>query len=149
MIKDNHPYSHRFHEVMMKSFHIATSLFLLATLAACGDSGAPDGKADTALTESPAQPGSNPADILAALPPEDQPYGLDVFTAKCVQCHGNLGLGIDNNPALTGLTRSAMQQKMLAYRAGKTMGPQTAVMAKAVAGLSEAEIAAVSIYAGE
>jgi cytochrome c553 len=134
---------------MMKSFHIATRLFLLATLAACGDSGAPKGKADTALAESPAQAGSNPADILAALPPEDQPYGLDVYTAKCVQCHGNLGLGSGNNPALTGLTRSVMQQKLLAYRAGKTLGPQTAVMAQAVAGLSDAEIAAVSIYAGE
>jgi cytochrome c553 len=149
MIEDNRPYSHRFHEVMMKPFHIATRLFLLATLAACGDSGTPNGKADTALEESPAQAASNPADILAALPPEDQPYGLDVYTAKCVQCHGNVGLGIDNNPTLTGLTRSAMQQKMLAYRAGKTLGPQTAVMAKAVAGLSDAEIAAVSIYAGE
>ena len=149
MIEDDRPLLPSLYEVMMKSFHIATSLFLLATLAACGDSGAPNGKADTALEESPAQAASNPADILAALPPEDQPYGLDVYTAKCVQCHGNLGLGIDNNPALTGLTRSAMQQKMLAYRAGKTMGPQTAVMAKAVAGLNEAEIAAVSIYAGE
>lgn len=133
----------------MKSFHIATSLFLLATLAACGDSGEPNGKTDTAQAESPAQAANNPADILAALPPEDQPYGLDVYTAKCMQCHGNLGQGIDNNPALAGLTRSAMQQKLLAYRAGKTLGPQTAVMAEAVAGLSDAEIAAVSIYAGE
>ncbi|MHB1213459.1 MAG: c-type cytochrome [Thiobacillus sp.] len=133
----------------MKPFHIATHLFLLATLAACGDSGAPNGKADTAQAESPAQAANNPADILAALPPEDQPYGLDVYSAKCVQCHGALGQGVDNAPALTGLTRSAMQQKMLAYRAGQTLGPQTAVMAEAVAGLSDAEIAAVSIYAGE
>ncbi len=133
----------------MKPFYIATSLILLATLAACGDSGAPNGKAEPALEESPAQAANNPFGVLAALPPEDQPYGLDVYTAKCLQCHGNLGQGIDNNPALTGLTRSAMQQKLLAYRAGKTLGPKSAVMAEAVAGLSDAEIAAVSIYAGE
>lgn len=42
-----------------------------------------------------------------------------------------------------------MQQKLLAYRAGKTLGTQSIVMAQAVAGLSDAEIAAVSIYAGE
>ena len=132
----------------MKPVHLGTSLLLFAALAACGDATAPSGE-DSLQAGSAASPLPDPADILAALPPEAQPYGLDVYSAKCISCHGDLGQGIDNNPALRGLTPAAMQQKLLDYRAGKTLGTQTAVMAQAVAGLSDAEIAAVSIYAGE
>ena len=88
-------------------------------------------------------------DIHQRLPPEAQPYGLDVYTAKCLSCHGDLGQGLGQNPALRGLTRTAMQQKLLSYRDGKPQGAQTDIMAHAVAGLSDADIAAVSIYAGE
>lgn len=132
----------------MKPASLATSLFLLALLAACGDATSPAG-------EDAAQPGPassalpDPADILAALPPESQPYGLDVYTARCASCHGDVGQGIDRAPAIKGLTPAALQQKLLDYRSGKSLGAQTAVMAKAMAGLSDAEIAAVSLYAGE
>ena len=132
----------------MKPVHLGTSLFLFAVLAACGDATAPSGEAPSPA-ESASSSLPDPADVLAALPPEAQPYGLDVYSAKCISCHGDLGQGIDNNPALRGLTPAAMQQKLLDYRAGKTLGTQTAVMVQAVAGLSDAEIAAVSIYSGE
>lgn len=132
----------------MKPARLGMSLFLLATLAACGDASSP-GDADTSQAGPAASAVGDPSDILAALPPEAQPYGLDVYTAKCVHCHGDLGQGIGRNPALRGLSRSTLQQKLLDYRSGKTAGAQTAVMAQAVAGLSDAEIAAVSIYAGE
>lgn len=132
----------------MNPAHPGLILFLCASLAACGDASSPGDK-DASQAGSAASALPNPADILAALPPESQPYGLDVYTAKCVSCHGNLGQGIDKNPALKGLVPAAMQQRLLDYRAGKTLGAQTAVMAQAVAGLSDAEIAAVSIYAGE
>jgi cytochrome c553 len=129
---------------MMKPAHLGTTLFLLAALSACGDATAPSGEG-ASQTGSTASSASDPSDILAALPPEARPYGLDVYTAKCVSCHGNLGQGVGKNPPLTGLTPSAMQQKLLDYRAGKIQGKQAATKAK----LSDAEIAAVSIYAGE
>ncbi|HBU29334.1 MAG TPA: hypothetical protein DEB56_06575 [Thiobacillus sp.] len=129
----------------MRATHFGTSLFLLATLVACGD-GTPSSEEKASPAASAA---SDPKDVLAGLPPEAQPYGLDVYTAKCVSCHGDLGQGIDNSPALRGLTPAAMQEKLLAYRAGQPQGAQTAVMAQAVASLSDAEIAAVSLYAGE
>jgi cytochrome c553 len=132
----------------MKPAHLVTALFLLATLAACGDATPPEAETAAPQTEGAAAL-SDPADILAALPPEAQPYGLDIYTAKCVICHGDLGQGVGKNPALKGLTPAAMQQKLLDYRAGKTLGPQTAVMAQAVKSLSDADIAAVSIYVGE
>lgn len=129
----------------MNPVHLVTSLILLAALAACGDVTAPGGE-DVSQAGSAASTLPDPSDILAALPPEAQPYGLDVYTAKCASCHGNLGQGVDKNPALQGLTPSTMQQKLLDYRAGKTQG---AHMDEEMVGLSDAEIAAVSIYAGE
>ena len=133
---------------MKKTAPLAASLLLFALLAACGDSTPP-----ATETAAPAGPSAStlpaPGDVLAALPPEAQPYGLDVYTAKCVSCHGDLGQGIGKTPALRGLTRADVQQRLHDYRAGKTFGAQTAVMAQAVAALSDAEIAAASIYAGE
>ena len=120
------------------------SLFAIAALAACGDATSPSGEGATQNgSASSSAPG--PSDVLAALPPEAQPYGLDVYTAKCASCHGNLGQGVDKNPPLSGLTPSAMQQKLLDFRSGKIHGEQAATKAH----LSDAEIAAVSIYAGD
>jgi cytochrome c553 len=131
---------------MMKSALLAASLLVLTMLAACGKPTTP-GSGST--SESGAAGGPDPFAILAALRPEARPYGLDVYTAKCASCHGDLGQGIDANPALSGVKRAAMYQRLLDYRAGKAQGEHASVMEKAVAGLSDAEIAAVSIYAGE
>ena len=125
----------------MKPAILGTCLLVVAALAACGDASSPgESPASQAATDSNA-----PWNILAALPPEDQPYGLDVYTAKCASCHGDLGLGVDKHPPIKGMSPSAMQQKLLDYRDGKMQGAQAA----SKAGLSDAEIAAVSIYAGE
>lgn len=130
---------------MMKPAPLAASLFLLTALVACGKD-APSGAERAAA---PASTAPGPADILAALPQDARPYGLDVYTAKCANCHGALGQGDAANPALTGMTRAAMYQKLLDYRAGKAQGAQPAVMVKAVADLSDAELAAASVYAGK
>jgi cytochrome c553 len=135
------------HEVAMKPARSGTSLLLCVLLAACGDASSPGGEG--APTEAATSTLPAPAEILAALPPEARPYGLDVYTARCVICHGDQGQGIGQAPTLRALTRATIQQKLQDYRSGKTLGAQTAVMAQAVAKLSDAEIAAVSIYAGE
>lgn len=119
----------------MQSIRLGLSLLAFTLVSACGDSTAPDGETQTGSASA-----LGPWDTLAALSPADQPYGLDVYTAKCVSCHGNLGQGVDKNPPLKGLSPTAMQQKLLDYRAAKAAGK---------AELSDAEIASVSIYAGE
>lgn len=118
----------------MHSIRLGLSLLAFTLVSACGDSTAPDGETQTGS----AAPG--PWDTLAALSPEDQPYGLDVYTAKCASCHGDLGQGVDTHPPLKGLSPTAMQRKLLDYRAGKAAGKTN---------LSDAEIASVAIYAGE
>ena len=132
---------------MKKTVHLGTSLLLFALIAACGDATPPASEDATQAPSASTLPA--PDDVLAALAPEARPYGLDVYTAKCASCHGDLGQGIGQVPALKGLTPAAMQQKLHDYRSGKTFGAQTAVMAQAVKALSDAEIAAAAIYAGE
>lgn len=130
----------------MKPALLAASLFLSALLAACGDATPPDGT-------TPAAPASSalpdPAGILAALPPEAQPYGLDVYTVRCAGCHGELGQGIDKAPTLRKLSRVTLFQKVTECRAARLAGDPAAAMPAAVAALSDAELAAASIYAGE
>jgi mono/diheme cytochrome c family protein len=121
----------------MHPIPLGLSLIIVATLSACGDSSTSGDKAQTGPAAVSA-PG--PWDTLAALAPEDQPYGLDVYTEKCLSCHGNLGQGVGKNPSIKGLTSTAMQLKLLDYRAAKFKGKTD---------LSDAEIAAVAIYAGE
>lgn len=130
----------------MKPAHLAASLFLSALLAACGDATPPD-DATPAAPASSALP--DPAGILAALPPEALPYGLDVYTVRCAGCHGELGQGIDKAPTLRKLSRAALFQKVMDCRAARLAGDPAAAMPAAVAALSDAELAAASIYAGE
>ena len=129
----------------MHPIRLGLSLLAMATLSACGDTTSPNDEGGSPATR--AAPG--PWDTLAALPPEAQPYGLDVYTAKCVSCHGNIGQGVDKHPPLKGLTPIAMQQKLRDYRAGALQGAPAAVMTQAMTGLSDAEIASVALYAGE
>ena len=120
----------------MKFIPLGLSLLAVTVLTACDNTTVP-GKG----TNEPATyTGSEPWYVLNALPPEAQPYGLDVYTAKCASCHGALGQGIGGNPPLKGLSPASMQQKLLELRAAKSAGK---------AELSDAEIASVSIYAGE
>lgn len=128
---------------MTKAVLPAACLFLLVVLSACGKEAPPGSE------PAPASTTPGPADILAALPHDAQPFGLDVYAAKCASCHGDLAQGIGTNPGLTGMTRATMYQKLLDYRSGQATSGQPAIMAKAVAGLSDAELASASIYAGE
>ena len=121
----------------MQFIRLSLRLLAFTLVSACGDATSPSSEAQTGSATS-SKPG--PWDTLAALPPEDQAYGLDVYTENCASCHGNLGQGGGNNPALKGLSPTAMQQKLLDYRAGKAAGK---------ADLSDAEIASVSVYAGD
>ena len=132
----------------MNSTRSGVSLLALVLLSACGDGTAPDGKG-AAQDGAPVAGKSHPWYILAELPPESRPYGLDVYTAKCVQCHGDIGQGVDTHPPLKGISPTAMNKKLLDYRAGSIQGEKAAVMNKSLAGMSDAEIAAVALYAGD
>lgn len=130
----------------MTPIRLAAALLLPLSLIACGDrtpdeaaAPAPDALATAA----------HPISIVAALPADAQPYGLDVYTLRCAGCHGELGQGIDKAPTLRKLSRVDLFQRAMECRAARLADKPDAVMPPAVAALSEAEIAAAAIYAGE
>lgn len=75
-------------------------------------------------------------------PPADK--GAAVYQ-QCVGCHGPSGGG-GVGPRLAGQSADALMKKLHAYKAGKQMGPQTAMMAPIAQGLSDADIEAVANY---
>ena len=69
----------------MQYIRLSLSLLAFTLVSACGDATSPSSEAQTGSATS-SKPG--PWDTLAALPPEDQAYGLDVYTENCASCHG-------------------------------------------------------------
>lgn len=51
-----------------------------------------------------------------------------------------------NYPKLAGQTRAAIRAKLLDYRAGKPMGPLTAIMAATAKDLTDEDIEALAAY---
>lgn len=76
--------------------------------------------------------------------PKAPELGAKVY-GQCVGCHGPQGGG-GVGPKLAGQSADALKEKLHAYKAGKQVGPQTAMMAPMVQGLSDEEIDAVANY---
>lgn len=133
--------------------HLAPLLALL-TLAACGQREEPSEVTRTpAPLEAPAE-AQTPAGIGAPLPtaaPEAAPaaepeVGRLKYAANCLSCHGATGQGMGPFPKLAGQSAEEIAGKLMDYRAGKTVGAQTATMAPFAKAMSEAEIEAVARY---
>jgi mono/diheme cytochrome c family protein len=138
------------------------SLLVLLTLAACGQREEPPQvteapTATEAAAEAPAAAEAEtqaPAAIDAPLPtaaPEAAPaaepdVGRLKYAANCLSCHGATGQGMGPFPKLAGQSAEEIAGKLMDYRAGKTLGAQTATMAPFAKAMSEAEIEAVARY---
>lgn len=75
-------------------------------------------------------------------PPADK--GAEIY-GQCVGCHGPTGGG-GVGPKLAGQSSDALAAKLKDYKAGKQMGPQTAMMAPIAQGLSDEDVEAVANY---
>ncbi|WP_019625159.1 c-type cytochrome [Thioalkalivibrio sp. ALJT] len=64
----------------------------------------------------------------------------------CIACHGAQGQGTPVFPALTGRDAEYIADKLVRYRAGETVGDQTALMAPNAANLSDQDIADLAVY---
>jgi cytochrome c553 len=137
----------------MKAHHLLLPLVLSMTLVACGkdkpaeSSTAP---ADTATSVAPMEANQD-ASATTAVPAEVS-ADMDahsLFAAKCASCHGGTGEGVGGNPKLTELTRADIESRLTDYRAGKQMGPKTAIMAAMAKSLSDEQIAALASYLGK
>lgn len=133
---------------------LLVAALLVAGLSACGQ------KEETAQTETapaPAPVAEAPAPAPAAEAPVadaaapaaeaaapsaagDAAAGAAKFTASCASCHGAKGQGMGTFPKLAGLTADVVKSRMADYKAGKQVGPQSAVMMPIASMLSDAEV---------
>lgn len=125
------------------------AIVLSLTLAACGQEKQPEPTVEA--TAEPAASAPMAAEPAAADSASTE-AGVDgnaLYAAKCVSCHGETGEGLADNPKLVGLTRADIQSRLSDYRAGKQMGPKTAIMAGMAKPLTDEQIAALAAYVGE
>ncbi|MGB9670949.1 MAG: c-type cytochrome [Halothiobacillaceae bacterium] len=66
--------------------------------------------------------------------------------AACASCHGRNGEGQGMFPRVAGQSAADLAAKLKKYRAGETVGPNSAMMAPNAAGLSDGDIADLSAY---
>ena len=95
-----------------------------------------------AAGQAPAPASAAPAAAQVALAPADQ--GKQLYPV-CAACHGGKGEG-GIGPALAGQTSDEIASKLAAYKAGETIGAQSALMWGQAAGLSEEDIANLAAY---
>ncbi len=80
-----------------------------------------------------------------ALEEGDAERGQSRFNT-CVACHGAQGQGTPVFPKLAGRDAEYIADKLVRYRAGETIGDQTALMAPNAANLSDQDIADLAVY---
>ena len=105
------------------------------------------GEEAAVATEAPAPASAAPAvaeaaQVALALAPADK--GKRLYPV-CAACHGGKGEG-GIGPALAGQTSDDIIAKLIAYKAGETIGAQSALMWGQAAGLSEEDIANLAAY---
>jgi cytochrome c553 len=70
----------------------------------------------------------------------DTSAGQELYSAECAQCHGRAGRGTAVFPAVRGKSAELVSERLTQYRAGETLGPNSALMTAAVSDLTDAEI---------
>jgi cytochrome c553 len=90
--------------------------------------------------------------VWTLLEGEDKTAAVDMksaeakFAEACAQCHGRTGRGMASFPALTGKEAGYISTRLRQYRAGDTVGPNSALMRPVAARLSDADIENLAAY---
>jgi len=110
---------------------------------------ASEAKPETAAqqVQTEAAPGAMGAKAVPDQPAAPANKGAEIY-AQCVGCHGPTGGG-GVGPRLAGQPAEKLIENLQAYKAGKTVGPQTAMMAPIAQAMSDEDIEAVAHYIAE
>lgn len=79
----------------------------------------------------------------------DVEAGTLLYAEGCAQCHGRAGRGMASFPSLMGREIDYLSDRLEQYRAGKSIGPNSALMMPVAAELSDEEIANLAAYISE
>ena len=125
-------------------YSLIAGLVLALSLSACG-------KKEEAAAPAPAPEAQAPAPMAAPAPEAAAPAAATfdaaaTYKTSCASCHGPNGEGVASFPKLAGKTADEVKAKLADYKAGKTVGPQTAVMAPNASKLSDSDIDAMATY---
>ena len=105
---------------------------------------------DAAVEDEPVaedEPAVEEDDRLAGIPMDDGDVGRgESLYGTCVACHGAQGQGQAVFPKIAGNTAEYIAELLVRYRAGETVGDDTALMAPNARGLSDQDIADLSVY---
>lgn len=113
---------------------------------------APEAAAPAAMPAAPAPAPAPmpPAPVAEAVAPvvaaAGSAEGAKKYAASCASCHGAKGQGIATFPKLAGLTAETVKARLADYKAGKQVGPQSAVMMPLASMLSDAETNALAAH---
>ncbi len=80
---------------------------------------------------------------------QDLNAGAKIYKTVCKACHGPTAKGMASFPKLVGQTSDYLADRLLAYKSGKKVGPNTPLMAPRAAKLSEEDISNISHYIAE
>ena len=108
------------------------------------------GAAAVHVQEANAAGGSNAAgeaSTEASAPMVGDPMaGEEMYQSVCRNCHGPTAKGMASFPRLAGQDPEYLSEALRAYRAGETMGYNTALMAPHAKELSDQDIADLTAY---
>lgn len=124
----------------MKYTPISLAALALLAMAGCGKQEAPATATPDTMAPSANAPAAAGADSGA---PD---IGKLKYGSVCAGCHGQQGQGQASFPKLAGQSAEQIAGKLRDYKAGKTLGPQSAMMAPTAQALSDSDIDALAKY---
>jgi len=68
------------------------------------------------------------------------------YSQACAQCHGRAGRGMASFPSIAGKDADYLEERLEQYRAGETVGPNSALMIPVAADLSDEDIASLAAF---
>lgn len=85
--------------------------------------------------------------LIGVLPVQAQDQAAaKLYKKVCRNCHGPTAKGMASFPGLTGQTAEYLAMRLMQYRSGEKVGPNTALMAPQAAKLSDGDIAGLTAY---
>jgi cytochrome c553 len=123
-------------------------LALLTLLSGCGDGAKEQAGMPPQAAVEVAAPAANVAAETAGEAVANNVDAATLYAVTCASCHGATAEGVGGFPNLTSLSRDVLQSRLETYRAGKSVGPKSAVMMPIAKKLSDEQIAALASYLG-